>query len=158
MSLEIGVCSMMEIAMRQVNEPKEKISFFISFFSLIGSCFLVSYTYDLLHKKFYKIKHEEYPRFNMYWSELWSDLKLVKNRPPVFYLIFVIRRFVYSAIIVVPCLFEIPPIFQMMMVIVLNLIMTAWLMDKKPFITPKLNYVEQFNEFMNLSISLMLIV
>jgi len=41
----------------------------------------------------------------MYFGELFADLKLHKDRPPVFNLVFMVRRLLYSAIVVVPSLF-----------------------------------------------------
>jgi len=94
----------------------------------------------------------------MCFNELWGELKLHKSRPPIFNIVFMFRRVVYSAIIVVPLLLEIPAIFQMMLMINLNLWMCAWLVDATPFSSKKLNRVEICNELGNLCITYMLIV
>jgi len=46
----------------------------------------------------------------------------------------------------------------MIMVIWLNLLMCAWLFNSRPFEKAKMNFFECMNEFINLSVSLMLLV
>ena len=43
MSLELGLCSMIELAMKQVGEEKEIASFFVSFVALLGTIYGISY-------------------------------------------------------------------------------------------------------------------
>lgn len=111
MSLEIGLCAMIEIAMKETGSAKELASFYTSIIVLFGTIFAIFHLRKMLRVKFYKINHSGYPLFNMYYEELWDNLKLCKERPPVFNLVFMMRRLFYSAIIVIPCLFEIPAIF-----------------------------------------------
>ena len=129
MSLEVGLCSMIELSMKQVGSGKEMASYFISIILLSGTFYGLLHLRKLVTQSFHKIENDNYPKFNMIYGELFADLKLHKDQPPVFNLVFMVRRLFYSAIVVVPSLFEIPPVFQMMMMINLNLWMCAWLLD-----------------------------
>ena len=121
LSLEIGICSMVEISMKQVKTVPEKISYFFSLSSLVGIILFIKHCDKMITKNFYKINNIKYPAFNLYWGELWADLKLTRTFPK-FNLIFMYRRLAYSAIIVIPALFDnVLPLFQMILVIKLNL-------------------------------------
>lgn len=111
LSYEVGVCSMIEIVMRQVETPKERISYYISVISLISIVWLNYSLWRMIKKKFYKINNPKYPRFNMYWGEIWSELRVRKDNLPLFNLIFMIRRLLMAFIIVAPAAIGIPSIF-----------------------------------------------
>ena len=144
--------------MRQTGTSLEKFSFFVSFLALVGVIWFINQCDKLINDNFYKINNEKFKKFNLMWGELWADLKIVKDDKPRFNLIFMTRRLVYAAIIVIPAGLGILPLFQMVMVIYLNLWLCKYLADHRPFETKSQNFIEFFNEYCNLCISILLIV
>ena len=135
LSLEIGICSMVELSMRQTETPIEKFSFFVSLFALVGVIWFINQCDKLIIDNFYKINNEKFKKFNLMWGELWVDLKIIKDDKPRFNLIFMARRLVYAAIIVIPAVLGILPLIQMVMVIYLNLWLCKYLVEHRPFET-----------------------
>ena len=64
LSLEIGICSMVEISMKQVNTGLEKLSYLISLSSLAGIIYFIYHCDKMITKNSYKINNVKYPAFN----------------------------------------------------------------------------------------------
>lgn len=115
---------------------------------------------SLVFNDYYKMGNEErYPIFNNRWGVLWEDLKINSGILALFQLLFVVRRFLFAALVVLPRAYtEIQSIylFQYFGVVYLSLLMCSYLVAKKPFIKPELNKIELFNELCYLEISILM--
>jgi len=58
MSLEIGLCSMIELAMKQVGSGKEMASYYVSMVILAGTFYGLSHLRKVVTESFHKIESE----------------------------------------------------------------------------------------------------
>jgi hypothetical protein len=72
---------------------------------------------------------------------------------PYYNIFFIIRRFVYAMLIVLPPLFGMTPIVQLGLIINLNLFSCCYNIHMQNFEIRKMNLIEIFNEICNLIIS-----
>lgn len=93
-----------------------------------------------------------YPHFHQKWEVIWEEQN-VNTKKPFYHVFFIIRRLVFSALLVFPPLLNISPVIQLMIIIKLNLFSTAYNIANKHFIEKRRNIIEVFNEYFNLLIS-----
>lgn len=156
LSMELSVISLVEIIMRQTATTLERVSYFCSVANLTLVILVPVWVQFVMSYNFYKIHNPAYPEFNATWGVFWEDLKLIYESTPNFYLAFVLRRFVYSLLLVVPAQFNLHVVFQMAFIIWLNLWMTCYIISKRPYQARHLNNIEIFNEWINLVVSTLL--
>ena len=160
-TLNLMVCSFLEITMKQTNSPMELFSYFYSVTSILVMLWFLKKTSKVVFYDFHKMGNEKnFPIFNNRWSVLWEDLKLNSDNLALFQFFFVLRRFLFAALVVFPRAYtEIQSIylFQYFGVVYLSLLMCSYLVGHKPFIKPELNKIETFNEFCFLQIAILMI-
>ena len=102
-SLELIICILVEIFMKQTNTRFEIFSYFVSVSMFIIFVATVKIINEVLNNmNLYKMNnYEEFPIFNLRYSALWEDLK-TNAVTPKFQLYFVIRRLLIASIIVIP--------------------------------------------------------
>lgn len=55
LSLEIGICSMAELAMKETSTYKGVMSYLVSMFCFVGAGYFITSMNALVHRQFYKI-------------------------------------------------------------------------------------------------------
>jgi hypothetical protein len=98
-SIELWICTIAEITARNVDSLKERVSFWFSLSVFIGLLLFVPIMYRTMSQQYYVIGNPLFPKFNLFFSELWIGLRVSRLSPPVYYLVFLTRRFVFAVIL-----------------------------------------------------------
>lgn len=157
LALDLAINGVIEVIMKQTTSPIERLSYFISVVMLITYVWLMVNGLYHVVINIDKINSPEHKAFNNRWGVLWEDLRAHKDHYPVFNIYFMFRRLVFTLIVVMRAYFQVKPLFQMYLIIYLNLLSTCFVLTNKPFTTPKLNKIEAFNETINLVVSVLLV-
>lgn len=101
LSLDISVCALIEIIMRQNLYFGDRVSFFISFCLLLTLIMLTVYFYLLITYNTIKINYPEvYEKFHEKYNVLWDGLRSHIDSPPMFFIVFIVRRFTLAVMLV----------------------------------------------------------
>lgn len=101
LSLDISVCSLIELLMRQTLQMTEIISYTISVILSLSLVLLTISFYILIKNNPIKISEPKiYERFNQKYAVMWDGLKVGPNKSPIFNILFIIRRIAIGWVIV----------------------------------------------------------
>lgn len=155
LSLDISVCSLIELIMRQTVTISEQISFFISV-SLIVLLGLLTLTFYvlILNNNFKIMNPKMFERFHEKYGVLWDGLKVKQDHDPIFNIYFIIRRFLFAFtityLLLYPSLF--PPLTQCLLIQFMSLSLCGYIGHSQPFELRKINLIEFFNELSTLAV------
>lgn len=156
-SMEIFVCTLVEMMMRQTSNKYELLSYFTSVILIVLYGFFFRHMLEVLHEEnLHKLENKEFPIFNQINGALWTNLRIRRYDPPSYYIFFMLRRLIVAVIIVIAPQFGFHPIFQYQLLIFFNLYSTARVKLRKPYDNNGTNMMEFINECYLLVIAYML--
>lgn len=112
-SMELIICFLVEMFMKQTSTNFEMLSYFTSVAMIAIYVLFVKMIFEVLDvSNLLKMKNvAEFPIYNHRYSALFEDIKIENSATPKYYLFFVIRRLLVASIIVIPPQLNIAPIF-----------------------------------------------
>ena len=101
-SLELSICVFMEICMKQVDDLVGVVSYFTSVICLILLIVFVVHGYNIISGYIWMFQVSYEFRIKKIYSGYVTDLNTSYLSRALFHIIFVVRRIVYAAILVLP--------------------------------------------------------